>query len=241
MGNFHERYCEGECEQVWEELLAYGDNIRREHLFADAMAVAQETMLRVRENIQTLITRLHSIDYQFRNPEYAHVAPKPDVQNHLARLEQIVGPIPLSLRAWYEVVGSVDLTGSHLNFLDFFDLAPLPDPLATYSIERVVALCVQEYGSHGHKYHGSDKMFMVPIGPDEYRKVDMSGGDSYEIVAPNHSADALLLNSWHKTTFIGYLRVCLRWGGFAGFEDANTRPEGIDTVISRLTQGLQQI
>jgi hypothetical protein len=38
--------------------------------------------------------------------------PKPDVRQQLMDLERMVGQIPLSLRAWYEVVGGVNFIGT---------------------------------------------------------------------------------------------------------------------------------
>ncbi len=65
MSSFLERYERGEHEQVWEELLALGAAVREELLYADALAVARETMRRARHNIEVLIPRLVRVGYQF--------------------------------------------------------------------------------------------------------------------------------------------------------------------------------
>ena len=59
MASFFERYQSGERQQVWRDLVALGADVRRPEYLGDAQAVARETMLRARHNIETLIPRLH--------------------------------------------------------------------------------------------------------------------------------------------------------------------------------------
>jgi hypothetical protein len=61
-----------------------------------------------------------------------------------------------------------------------------------------------------------------PIAPDEYHKDNVSGGAPDEIHLPNSAMDAELENEWHETSFVEYLRVCFKWGGFPGFERVKT-------------------
>jgi hypothetical protein len=63
--NYLERYVNGEYEPVWDELQALGAAVREEPVYADATAVARETMRRVRKNIEELIQRLISIGFVF--------------------------------------------------------------------------------------------------------------------------------------------------------------------------------
>jgi hypothetical protein len=60
-----DRYLAGEHELVWDELAALGGSVREELLYADALAVARETMQRVKSNIETLIPRWKAIGYTF--------------------------------------------------------------------------------------------------------------------------------------------------------------------------------
>src|SRR5579863_4090048 len=186
MPSFLERYQNGEREQVWAELNALGPRVRDRAYFADATAVAQETMRRARHNVETLIVRLEKLGYEFQttsgnaagalaglgqalsmlkaadqltarsdgNPHVDRLRQQsrgmldnPIFKNLLGSLEKqsaaptptealknpnvyappdkrvvkdlrtfeksIGGPIPLSLRAWCEIVGSVSLIGSH--------------------------------------------------------------------------------------------------------------------------------
>lgn len=47
-----------------------------------------------------------------QQPARPLIPPASDVQESLAELERLVGPIPLALYAWYEVVGQVDFVGT---------------------------------------------------------------------------------------------------------------------------------
>jgi hypothetical protein len=119
------RYLAGEYEQVWADLMALGEQVREEPLHADALAVAHETMRRVRANLEALIPRLQRLGYKFgldwlepdaqtsvKHPSPPpFTAPGPDVQEQLAELERLADGIPLSIRAWYETIGAVDFVG----------------------------------------------------------------------------------------------------------------------------------
>lgn len=45
------------------------------------------------------------------------------------------------------------------------------------------------------------------------------GGIPYVIEVPNASINGTLLEGLHGTTFVNYLRICFRWGGFPEFEN----------------------
>ena len=130
--SYLERYLAGDHEQVWAELVALGAAVRDEPLYPDALAVARETMRRVRWNIETLVPRLRDVGYEFgygwlaeepyRRFTFEAIAeierecphfrpPLPDVRERIIELEALVGVLPLALRAWYEVVGTVNFVG----------------------------------------------------------------------------------------------------------------------------------
>src|SRR6266487_6917324 len=98
MGIFLDRYQHGEHEQVWIDLLNYGIHIRKEPLFSDALAVARETMIRARENIERIALRLHEINYHFEYPESAVAPAQSNNLEHISQLEGLVGDLPISLR-----------------------------------------------------------------------------------------------------------------------------------------------
>lgn len=75
--SYLQRYIDGEYEQVWNDLFLLGPAVRSEAQYPDIYAVVQETMRRVRHNIEYLIPRLVQIGYVFG---YDHV-----INYHLRR------------------------------------------------------------------------------------------------------------------------------------------------------------
>ena len=116
MPTYLERYLAGEREAVWAELTALGSAIRDEPLFADAQAVARETMRRARANVEVLVRRLTALGYRFigdalgPNPT-PYVPPTAESLATLRDIERQYGALPLSIETWYEIVGAVDFIG----------------------------------------------------------------------------------------------------------------------------------
>jgi hypothetical protein len=71
MPSFYDRYQAGEHQRVWSDLIALGEAVRKEPIYADALAVARETMRRAQSNIENLIDRLHSVGYRFQTEQSA--------------------------------------------------------------------------------------------------------------------------------------------------------------------------
>lgn len=293
MPRYLERYLAGEYEQVWAELQTLGAAVREEPVYADALAVARETMRRARANIETLIERLLALGYQFgykgRDPELAlhlriltddisdwpavirlnqearrppptFASPSPETPETLEELQRQYGLFPLSLVAWYETVGAVNLVGS-------FPVADPLDPEGFNDLYQYRAAC-----AHGHmdQYRlparDLDPFWvsslaaqrahlafqdMPPIRPDqrgEYRlfiapgersKHGFEGGDSLEIYIPAPEVDARMRsNTWYDLTFVEYLRLCFRWGGFPGLEARARKPT---RELAILTEDLRPI
>ncbi len=173
--SYFERYQAGEHVPVWRDMrniqwnrlqqdASYADTL------ADVMRVARETMARVKQNIDLLIPRLQSLGYEFgyglagvddpENPwadsdrRWVEQAPPllspplPDLNERFERIRQHLGYVPLSLQAFYEVVGGVNLVGTlptrwmpcleSLSGADYSILDPLMvDPLTMNSSRRV--------------------------------------------------------------------------------------------------------
>ncbi len=134
MLSYFERYQGGEHERVWDELVQRGAEVFEEPLHLDAWAVAQETMRRVRHNIELLVPRLEQLGYRFGSlpdfPGYSQNTPifTPPLTTASAIVDEweaLVGTIPLSLRAWFEIVGQVCLNGFHLDWPGTATLDPL--------------------------------------------------------------------------------------------------------------------
>lgn len=243
----YDRYMTGDRVGVWKELIGLKGAVRTEPYAADALAVAYETMRRVRENAQTLVERLHGLGYRFpteqsewdqrkrsiesvlamnvpvseiglRSPHVRQVLDMPEGAKKMARerleasekvardtnvralvqpgrdtakqirkLEKKLRILPISLRAFYEVVGSVDLTGQHV-MLTPRGSSISPDPLFVFSVEDALAdaECL-EADEDGH---------YVFIAPDDIHKAGESGGEPYQIAVPDERADSSSICGW---------------------------------------------
>jgi hypothetical protein len=198
----------------------------------EAYAVARETMGRVRDNVEIIIEFLMANGYRFgviaddglalRDPWL----PPPDhTPALLTELDELVGPIPLSLRAWWEIVGDVRLVGA---FPDEEETEAgvtfaMNDPLWIEGLPQLLQW-------RGWLEDEQDGRLPVVISPDILHKNNTSGGPAYKVLLPDARADTDLLDVqlylpvpgryWDgirtAETFVQYLRRSLAWGGFPG-------------------------
>jgi hypothetical protein len=224
-----ERYLSGEYEPVWADLVALGKRVRDEPLAADAWAVACETMQRVRRNVEALIPRLSALGYRFGDglfpfaPIDAEALPGPpllppawDAAERIAALEGLVGPLPLSVRAFYQIVGAVNLVGWHPDWPNEYS----PDPLYIYPLHVQLDMCGdwrrRDCFAPAHAEWAANPVLLT-VAPDYDVKYGVEG-DVYEMQVPNSGIDGLLLGERHSTTFVNYLRICCRWAGLPGLD-----------------------
>lgn len=218
--NYLERYHNGEHEQVWSDLQALGPAVRHEPHYSLACGVASETMRRVRRNCERIISRLSAAGYVFGlypdgsrgyYTEGSLVPPSDATRADCAQLEAQVGPLPLSLAAFWQEVGSIDLVGMHRAW------PKLLDPLVVYPPEAALSDLDEREESEGE----DDDLgqYEASLAPDDLHKDNISGGSPYSVALPDPSADFVLLNERHELLFVPYLRLAiLRWGGFPGLD-----------------------
>jgi len=148
----------------------------------------------------------------------------------LRKLERLGMVMPLSLEAWVEQVGSVNLMGAHpkLCFLEDEEGFPyvFADPL-------MADVSLDDIGGED----AADGMDCV-IALDDEGKAGDSDPDFYFVRLPDWHADTELRGERHKTNFVDYLRLAFRWGGFPGWEQYDRRPE---KELAALTEGLLAI
>ncbi|MGA9520974.1 MAG: SWIB/MDM2 domain-containing protein [Myxococcaceae bacterium] len=228
-GPFYRRYLDGDHAGVWAELTALKMEVHRPEYLGDAWDVARETMRRVKSNVEVLRERLTARGYRLARPEPAHVSP--DDLQCLDELEAKVGPLPISLRAFYETVGPIDLTqsaqqidmrdasGGRLESLGHFS------PLAFYPAHYLLERATRE------RTH-----FM----PDDAEKAHFSGGIVEIFFRPHADAPLGLFEPWEEELFVPYLRTAFSHAGFAGRVDPTTRqilfPQ--TDLIAELADGL---
>ena len=105
MATYFERYCNGECEAVYRELIALGGAVRQEPLFSDAKAVAEETVRRSRHNLILLHERLLKMGFEFGAPEKALQMAGSDAIRKLNKIEKTItleAENPQIMRALHE-------------------------------------------------------------------------------------------------------------------------------------------
>jgi hypothetical protein len=143
--------------------------------------------------------------------------PSPSIATQIKTYEKSIrGPLPLSLKAWCEIVGSVSLVGTHPT-LSFRVNRENPDPPLADPLE-IFCTFDEEEDEHrrGHR---------LVLGNDDQVKAGIYGNsDAYCIAVPNRSADATF-EDWHEASFVNYLHIAFRWGGFPGWQRYEDRPE----------------
>lgn len=219
------------AQRVWAELLAHGPAVRNAPLSDDARAVAQAMMQRARHNIDLIVHRLEALGYRFALPDQVWIPPNPAMQQELERIERDYGPLPLVLRAWFEVVGSVNLMGAHPALSSYADLdwdgsqAQDGDPLVVET-ELFTQLDIENYYD----------FYQLPIAPDVTFKSGESGLGSVSVLLPAPAFDAPLIDDgerWTGSFFVPYLRRCFQWGGFPGLHANGTVLGGRDVAASQ--------
>jgi hypothetical protein len=151
--------------------------------------------------------------------------------------------LPLSLRAWAEEVGDVSLAGAHPR-LSFWEGKKFPGVYADPLMVTLDHLELQAEGWLEEHEDGDDPEDLeVVIGWDAKAKARLAIEDElldygYTVELPNPAADIAVDGEPHKTTFVGYLRIAFRWGGFPGWERQTERPE---KELAFLREGLLPI
>ena len=150
---------------------------------------------------------------------------------YVDELEQVLGHVPLAVRAWFEEIEEVNFYGYHpqwnelvLSFDEYAVLKPGSYRLGTFLMSdcdpfQISSLDEQKITSLKEEYR-RDKSCQLEFAPDRYFK-DFCGGSStpYGFMLPQASADAMMPTSSGWTTFVEYIRVSLAWGGFPGMSE----------------------
>jgi len=196
---------------------------------ADAAAAEREKTEEAR--------RRRAISDHLKDPHVFAPATKEDAA-YFAQLEVRGLILPMSLRAWFEEVGDVNLLGTHSA------LSPggiEADPLTIFSDslrnEIDTWLEYQEAGDDT----GPHEVVLSWDAKDKARQLaDKTELYDYGYIVdiPDARADPGLHGERHKTTFVDYLRIAFRCGGFPGWERYPNRP---DNELNFLTEGLLPI
>lgn len=136
-------------------------------------------------------------------------------QQDIATFESRVGPIPLSLKAFWLEVGSVDFTGAMDGWGDGGEF--VLDPLLV-----MPPLNLMELWKEWREDSDEDERFSLEISGDADAKGGYSGSP-LEIFLPEAGADMVFEAGWSDNRdddflFVDYLRYSIRNAGFPGFD-----------------------
>jgi hypothetical protein len=241
---------------VWAKLVSEAGAIRTEPLYSDARAVAAAMMQRARHNVALLVERLPQLGYRF-NPLGLEVwqQPNPELTQMLDQIEQTYGPVPLTVRMWFDIVGSVTLTGAHPKLCEHTELRrkdgwiheafgldpkhralywPTSDPLVVWSTFFIA--------QDGELLDDPPSGYALDIAPDLTLKHEESSEQSaLYFHIPNPTFDAVIIGDdqrWTGTFFIPYLQTCFDWGGFPGLRHDPAAAERAREELAFLKEGL---
>jgi hypothetical protein len=194
----------------------------------------EERIDSIGRRLKILKQRLSEAGFQFENEEEVLPGPEDDTAEIIRKIENEAGVIPMSLKLFWLRVGSVNFCGGHHEWELDPDCEPedYTDPIVVYP-PSVALGELEEFLSDKEERLRCNLPFVVPIASDLYHKADVSGGMWYNISVPAVADDPPLNDEWHKTTFLNYLEIAAKWGGFPGLERSpkHTWP------IAKLIQG----
>jgi len=223
--DFVARYLAGE-RGVWGELVEHAVAIAQHaELRAEAYAVAEQLMRRVRHNVDAIRTTLREAG--------AHVADDdpPPSDAELARVVALGGPLPIALEAFWRVVGSAVLTPDGADRYAYGKCALEADGLALIALDPLeirgdVSYCLDEHAQRVAETHPElVGPLSLELSPDHLHKQNISGGGPHTIeLPPQEPADAVdppLLYTRYRSRLVDYLRLAFRFGGFPGLDVAH--------------------
>lgn len=259
MSSYLDRYTAGDHEAVWTELRLLGPVADDDSVGADIVAVARETMSRVRSDVEMISARLSDIGYRFGfawdpestlpgNTDPVVGAPRSNLQPTWTELRSHGIHLPASLRAFYEVVGSVNLAGIYVppeeldalvegeSWARYFGAADgAPDPLYVAGLADAL-----DTFRTGDREESPGSMQRRPLGspelaahrwfvcPDHLHLYGFSGADCRTVDVSSPAADADIgIMAGGGIPFVEHLRDhVLRRGGFRWKDDEDEDVDG---------------
>lgn len=250
------RYLEGECEAVWADLDRLGPAVRKAPYLEPALAVCREMTRRSRQNLLTIISRLHSLDYQFWSAETQSLfslsqtgiaspwkqkdvwqLPEKNVVAKMVKLEKKGILLPLVVRVWSEEIGKINLNGFHQTLCPLYyersHAEIYADPMIVSPIWEILSTSFKEMDSDTEPLFISfQDSFKAEI------PLDDQADEQYAVEIPDPMIDAKMNGLWYDANFVQYLRKNFQWGGFPGWERYADRPE---KELKYLAEGMLEI
>ena len=137
---------------------------------------------------------------------------EPGAEAAIERIERDAGTLPLAIKLFWRRVGSVNFIGEHAGW----DGCEYPDPLVVYPPSVAVSE-LEKFLADREERMRCRVPYRVPVAPDRY-KANVSGGMCYNLSVPAVADDPPLNDERHRTTFVNYLELAVRWGAFPGLD-----------------------
>ena len=197
------------------------------HPLIARMALVYEKCKRLRE-------KLSDLGFLFEYPDKVIGGPAKDVDAKLFPLKTEFGTFPEALRQFYLILGSVNFSGHHPEWIGCDD----PEPLRVKGIDQTV----REYNCWvGGKPLLFEKVQLEPfafsISPDYYIEANVSGG-TYDVYFSSGSWDPIIEDHCGgKWTFCQHLEHSLSWGGFPGLKRAKNHAWPLEKLVKAVDPG----
>lgn len=217
-------YLKGEVQQVWKQINEVNFKVEEIETVLEIEATLDLAMKKVSENIQSIISNLEKIGYEFEfEQKYSigHISrfslAASETKGRISKFEVEYGCLPLTLKAFYSNVDTVCLIGSYPEHWEFIEGG---DPLVIWPSDSVLDDFEASFLSKGDE----KQLHEVSISPCFLAKEGTSGGSPYCLDLPASSIDFIVKYERHGFNFIDYLRRVFFWGGFPGFDFEKKTP-----------------
>lgn len=168
--------------------------------------------------LPAIVARLRELGYRFVVEPLAK--PPRTIRSQLTALERDVGPLPATVRAFYERVGHVDLRGTHPDWPRtghvelVAETAAAPpwqtDPLVVWPLS-VAQDALED--------RDAEEAFDLPLIPEPLAKAGFSAGPGYTVRCGEPMVlDPALDGAPAGRTFLTHLERALAWTGLPGVE-----------------------
>src|SRR5258708_1583208 len=168
--------------------------------------------------------------------------PSSNTLSQLSAAENFLGTFPLSIRSWYEEVGSVNFVGTFPASETRHALSDALDPLLIFPVEDFIDQFSGFSSEELDEMKDEEGRLAVDISVDSALKYGYSGSGGYCIKLPCKAFDTPFELENETLMFVDYLRICFQWGGFFGLVSA--REKGLPSLtpeeLAFLTRGLLQ-
>lgn len=162
--------------------------------------------------------------------------------SQLSVAEKFLGTFPLSVRCWYEEVGSVNFVGTFPASETRPALSDILDPLLIFPVEDLSDQFSGFSSEELDEMKDEEGRLTVDLSVDSALKYGYSGSGGYCIKIPCKAFDTPFELENETLMFVDYLRICFQWGGFFGLASAKEKalPSLTSEELTFLTQGLLQ-